>query len=189
MNFFFLLFRQNVSSFTQHFHPPTVYESAEPGSVFSMISSQALTCCSDVPTAFPGFSARIHSCLLPGSLCTKTTAPPLPTHLPPPTPLTVLGFLSVAYHCDVPAPYLTQPCLDCTGQVCLRWEEFSQHKCPWQPSVHHTSRHSCFTGPVLPQPCPTHGSTDSPALPPGAWRWLQEKALPSTCSHCWKWLM
>lgn len=177
----FLLFRQNVSSFTHHFHPPTVYESAEPGSVFSMISSQALTCCSDMPTAFPGFSARIHSCLLPGSLCTKTT------YSSP--QMAVLGFQSVAYHCDVPAPYLTQPCLHCTGQVCLRWEEFPQHKCPWQPSVHHTSRHSCFTDPVLPQPCPTHGSADSPALPPGAWRWLQEKALPSTCRQCWKWLM
>ena len=126
----FLLFRQNVSSFTHHFHPPTVYESAEPGSVFSMISSQALTCCSDMPTAFPGFSARIHSCLLPGSLCTKTT------YSSP--QMAVLGFQSVAYHCDVPAPYLTQPCLHCTGQVCLGWEEFPQHKCPFQPSVHHT---------------------------------------------------
>lgn len=164
----FLTFRQSASSFTHHFHPHAVHNSTECGSVFSKISMQALTRCSDVPSAFPDCSARAHHCLLPGSLCARTTW----FHLL----MAVLGFLSVAYHCTVPGTAL--PCLCCTGQVCSGWGRVPQHKCPWQPSVHHTSQQSCFTDPVLLQPCPTQGSADSPALPPGAWRQLQEKALP-----------
>lgn len=91
--------RWNASSFTHHFHPPTVHDSTEPGSVFSKSSLQALTGCSDVPSAFPGCSVRllVHQHHL----------------LPPPDGRAEFPICGLSLHCPSHGPAM--PALHSTG--------------------------------------------------------------------------